>query len=94
MKKAQSILIIILLFIYGVINASEIKISSLKELANYASQSGNVITMPSGIYQLTDYLPIDSMMVRHERKEFPYIIFSGSNNTFNLEGGESDGDTK
>lgn len=80
MKKAQSILIIISLFISGIVNATEIKISSLKALAKYASQNENAITMPPGVYQLTDYLPIDSMIIRHDLKEFTYIVFSGSNN--------------
>lgn len=94
MKKIQSILIIIVLFVSGTLKAEEIKISSLKELANYASQSGNVITMSPGVYQLTDYLPIDSMKVRRTRKQFQYIVFSGSNNTFHLKGVEIELDTK
>lgn len=94
MKKAQSILIIIALFVLGTIKAEEIKIGSLKELANYASQSGNVITMSPGVYRLVDYLPIHSMKMRRTRKQFQYIVFSGSNNTFNLEGVEIEVDTK
>lgn len=88
MKKMQRICIIGLLFIFGTINAAEIKINSLKELANYASKSGNIITMPPGVYQLTDYLPLDSMINRHELKEFQFITFSGNNNVFNLDGVE------
>ena len=76
------------LFISWIFNASEIKISSLKELANYASQSGNVVTMSPGVYQLTDYLPINEMINRRERKEFQFITFSGNNNVFNLGGVE------
>lgn len=94
MKTKQSILIIGLLFISSVISATEIKINSLKELANYASKSGNVVTMSPGVYQLTDYLTIDSMYVRSNRKEYQYITFSGNNNKFNLEGVVLEIDTK
>ena len=94
MKKVRSILIIGSLFTCGFINAEEISIKSLKELADYASQSDNVITMPSGVYPLTDYLTVDSMMMRHDREEFPYIVFSGSSNVFNLEGVEIEVDTE
>ena len=88
MKKLQNIFILGLVFISNFMNADEVKINSVKELADYASQSGNVITMSPGVYQLTDYLSFDSMIKRHERKEFQFITFSGSNNVFNLEGVE------
>ena len=88
MKKLQHIFIIGLLFFSGIINAEEIKINSLKELANYATQSDNVITMAPGVYQLTDYLPVNSMINRRERKEFQFITFGGNNNVFNLDGVE------
>lgn len=94
MKKVKHLCVIGLLFISCIINASEIKINSLKELATYASKSGNVITMSPGVYQLTDYLPIDSMINRHERKEFQFITFSGNNNVFNLDGVELEVDNK
>lgn len=88
MKKVQHIFIIGLLFVSCIVNASEIKINSLKELAKYASKSGNVITMAPGTYQLTDYLSIDSIQERHNLKEFQFITFSGNNNIFNLDGVE------
>lgn len=94
MKKKQYISILALLFVSCIINASEIKINSIKELTAYASQSGNVITMAPGVYQLTDYLSIDSMQIRRDRREFQYITFTGSNNIFNLEGVEIVVDTK
>lgn len=90
----QFVLVTLLISVVSSVNADEVKVSSIKELAEYASQSGNVITMPPGVYQLTDYLSIDSMIVRHERKEFPYIVFSGSNNVFNLDGVEIEVDTE
>ncbi|MEP5338207.1 MAG: hypothetical protein ABJL44_01835 [Algibacter sp.] len=88
MKKIQYICLIGLLFISGNIKAKEIKINSLKELANYASKNDNVITMSPGVYQLTDYLSINAMINRHELKEFQFITFSGNNNVFNLDGVE------
>lgn len=94
MKKRLTILIIGLLFISTALHARDIKINSVRELAEYASKSGNVITMAPGVYQLTDYLSIDSMWARHERKEFSYIAFSGNNNVFHLEGVEIEVDTK
>ena len=88
MKKAQYISIIGLLLISCIVNASEIKINSLKELASYASKSGNVIRMVPGVYKLTDYIPIDSIIKRRERKEFQFITFSGNDNVFHLDGVE------
>ena len=88
MQIVQKIMIFGLVFISSFINSTEVKVNSIKELAEYASQSGNVITMSPGVYQLTDYLSIDSMIKRHERKEFQFITFSGNNNVFNLEGVE------
>ena len=87
-------LTVLLVTVSSIINAEEVNINSLKELVNYASKSGNVVTMSPGIYQLTDYLTIDSMRVRSNRKEYQYITFSGSNNTFNLDGVELVIDTK
>ena len=94
MKKTQSILIIGLVFISGIVNASEININSIKELVNYASKSGNVITMAPGVYPLTDFLTIDSMAIRHDRKQFQFITFSGNNNIFKLDGVELEVDNK
>ncbi|TWU44258.1 hypothetical protein Q31b_17940 [Novipirellula aureliae] len=81
-------LIIGLMFMCGTINAAEVKISSLNELADYASKSGNVITMSPGVYPLEGYLPVDSMRARHDNKQFQFITFSGSNNIFKLDGVE------
>ena len=94
LKMLQFVLLMLLISVVSSVNAEEIKINSVKELAEYASQSGNVITMSPGVYQLTDYLSFDSMIKRHERKEFQFITFSGNNNVFNLEGVEIEVDTK
>jgi parallel beta-helix repeat protein len=94
MKLSQRILIIGLLVISGITNATEVKVNSLKELANYGEKSGNTITMSPGVYPLTDYLTVDSMIARHDRKAFQYITFTGSNNVFNLAGVEIEVDTE
>ncbi|WP_434035595.1 hypothetical protein [Formosa sp. 4Alg 33] len=89
-----------LLYVFGFLffsqfsNAKEIQISSLEELATYASQSGNVITMKPGVYKLANYLTVDSIRVRHDQKKFSYIVFNGSNNVFKLEGVEIEVDTE
>ncbi|MFC1763537.1 hypothetical protein ACFL6U_15845 [Planctomycetota bacterium] len=93
MIKAQRVLWVGLMLISGVINAADVKISSLKELADYASESGNVISMSPGVYALTDYMSMDSMAARHDSKKFQFIAFCGSNNVFKLDGVEIEFDT-
>lgn len=82
----QRILIFSLLICFNYANATKIKISTLNELAHYATKSDNVIIMTPGIYQLSNYLTVDSMSTRHIRNEFQFITFSGSNNVFKLSG--------
>lgn len=94
MKGQSKILMVGLMVIAGTIHAAEVQISSVKELAEYASKSGNQITMTPGVYQLTDFLTLDSMSARHDRKEFQYITFRGSNNIFNLGGVEIEVNTE
>ncbi|WP_207902852.1 hypothetical protein [Mariniflexile fucanivorans] len=50
--------------------------------------------MAPGVYKLTDYLTLDVINARRNSKEFQYIIFSGSNNVFNLNGVEIELDTE
>jgi hypothetical protein len=66
--------------------AETVEIASLRELAEYAAKSGNVVTMRPGVYKLIELLPIESMAERRERKQFQFMTFSGSNNVFNLNG--------
>jgi hypothetical protein len=94
MQISLKILILGLMFISSIIHAAEVKVSSLEELDNYASKSGNVITMSPGVYQLTDYLSIDSMNVRCNHNDFQFITFCGSNNVFNLDGVELEVDNE
>lgn len=60
----------------------------------WATQSGNEITMKSGVYRVNDYLTPERLEVVREnatrfegnRPSMPVLEFSGSNNTFNLQG--------
>ncbi|MDW5290300.1 hypothetical protein [Formosa sp. PL04] len=81
-------------FMSSYLKASNIEISSLSELAKYASQSGNTITMAPGVYKLTDILTPEVLQERRANKLYQYITFSGSNNVFNLEGVEIELDTE
>ncbi|WP_372743948.1 hypothetical protein [Lutibacter sp.] len=89
-----SFFVIGLLFLSCEKSATEIKINSLKELAEYASKSGNIITMEPGVYKLKEYLSVDSMKVRSSKKQFQFLTFSGSNNVFNFKGVEIEVDNK
>ncbi|MGQ1786152.1 MULTISPECIES: hypothetical protein [unclassified Saccharicrinis] len=88
MKTISSLLILGLLTMSNVINASEIKINSLSELARYASDSGNVIIMQPGVYQMEDYLTADIVKNTLPDKvgRYAMIKFSGGNNTFDFTG--------
>ncbi|WP_405607913.1 hypothetical protein [Polaribacter sp. Asnod1-A03] len=94
MKIILRTLLFGLLFVSSITDAKEIKINSLKELAKYAAENGNIITMKPGVYKLTDYLNSDSISIRKNRKMYQYITFSGSNNIFNLKGVEIELDTE
>ena len=69
-------------------DGKKVTINSLEELVSYASECGNTITMSPGVYDLTDYLPAESMAARHSQELFQYVTFSGNNNVFHLEGVE------
>ncbi|ALJ04710.1 hypothetical protein APS56_05985 [Pseudalgibacter alginicilyticus] len=94
MKMIFRICFLGLLCVSQFVEAKDIKISSLKELAKYAAASGNTITMAPGVYKLTDYLTLDSLKTRKDNQDYQYITFSGSNNVFNLEGVEIELDTE
>lgn len=94
MRPNNGLLLLGLYLLCHLTSAQELKISSLKELAKYAAESGNQITMEPGVYRLTDYLNADSIRDRRNRKAYQYITFSGSNNTFNFEGVEIELDTE
>lgn len=67
-------------------DGQSVAISSLAELAKAAEQSGQNVKMQSGVYALTDFIALDSIPARQKRKEWQFIRFSGSNNTFDLSG--------
>ncbi len=64
----------------------DVEIASLDELAEYAAQSGNTVTMKPGVYKLIEYLSPEVMARRRRQRQFQYITFSGDRNTFNLDG--------
>ncbi len=72
----------------------EIRISSLEELAWYAGQDHNVVKLLPGVYRMINFLHEDSIAARLERKQYPYLEFSGSNNEFDLEGVTLEIDTR
>lgn len=74
--------------------AKTITVSSLKELAVYAGQSGHAVKLKPGRYKLTDYLTPDSVAARRQRKAYQYLVFSGSNNQFDLRGVQLEVDTQ
>ncbi len=66
--------------------APAITISSLAELAEHATRDGQTVTMAPGVYRFSDYTPLSAIAGRRERKEFAFLDFSGSGNTFRLDG--------
>ncbi|KJD37268.1 hypothetical protein PW52_02280 [Tamlana sedimentorum] len=96
MKKRQAVIVFGFLLLCNFIHASEIKISSLKELATYAAKSGNTIVMEPGVYQMEDYLT--SEVVKNTKPDkvgrYAMIEFSGSNNVFDFTGVTIEVDTK
>lgn len=68
------------------LQAADMTIASLAELAELAAKSGNRVTLTPGIYKFSDYIPLTAIAGRRERGEFPFLVFSGDNNTFVLDG--------
>lgn len=65
---------------------ASLTISSLAELSQAAAQSGQNVKMLPGLYQLREFIPLESIKTRQKRKEWQFITFSGSGNTFDLTG--------
>ncbi|MFB9052657.1 leucine-rich repeat domain-containing protein [Formosa undariae] len=65
---------------------TEITVSSVADLATAATNSDQIITMEKGIYQMEDYLTplVISNSVPDANGRHSMILFSGSNNTFDL----------
>lgn len=68
--------------------ANVIQVTSLRELSEYASESGNNIKMEPGKYFLNDLRPIERIpaTMPSDFDDWIYIEFSGSNNVFDLTG--------
>ncbi|GEP43161.1 hypothetical protein [Brevifollis gellanilyticus] len=61
-------------------------LSSLAELAQAATRSGQKLKMKPGKYRLTDFIPLASIPERRKQKQWQFITFSGNDNTFDLQG--------
>src|SRR5690606_37404045 len=77
------------LWMSAMVQAEVIEIASLKELAEYAAQSGNTVRMKPGVYRMTDYLTDE--VIAEIRSQVPQtggrppvwmIQFSGNDNHF------------
>ena len=85
---------------------STMTITSMQELAECAAQSGNAVTMKPGVYQMGDLLTEDSIAQRIQeaakrakaadsnRPQASMLIFSGSDNRFDLSGVTIEVDTR
>jgi hypothetical protein len=67
-------------------SAKTVVVTSFEELAESAAKSGQTIRMEPGIYRVIDALPLESMAARREAGNLAFLDFSGSDNTFVLEG--------
>lgn len=63
-----------------------VTVSSLAELAQAATRSGQTVTMKPGVYRLTDLIPLSTIPERRKRQEWPFFVFSGSDNVFQCKG--------
>lgn len=74
------------------LSAASHQISSLAELMELASQNGNEITMTPGTYSVRDYLTPEMLdavgknLGPGKRPPSPILEFSGSDNSYNLDG--------
>ena len=61
-------------------------IASLDELAQAAARNGQKVKMKAGHYRLRDYIPLESIPARRKEKQWQFLTFSGSGNSFDLTG--------
>lgn len=61
-------------------------VSSIGELMSASVESGLTIRMKPGVYPLTDYIPLSSIPERRKRGDFPFLVFAGSNNSYQMDG--------
>ncbi|MGE9266787.1 MAG: hypothetical protein ACQKBY_01720 [Verrucomicrobiales bacterium] len=81
-KYSRQTLVFSLFALVSALPAAEVTVTSLAELAEYASQDGNTVTLAPGTYQLDEFLTEKVCKERREKEEFTLLNFSGSNNTF------------
>ncbi|WP_395750461.1 hypothetical protein [Prosthecobacter sp.] len=75
------------IFIFlALIGTAAADISSLAELAQAATQSGQQVKMKPGTYRLAEFIPAGTIPERRKREQWQFITFSGNDNTFDLEG--------
>jgi hypothetical protein len=65
---------------------ASLTISSLAELAQVATQSDQTVKVKPGLYRLQEFIQTNSIKERQKRKEWQFITFSGSDNTFDFTG--------
>lgn len=94
MNRLSIQLILLMVAIGFRASAETIKVSSLKQLAHYAKQSNITIVMEPGVYKMADYLIADSISSRLIIKNYIYLIFSGNNNKYKLNGVTIEIDTR
>lgn len=85
-SRGITVVVIGMIGMLPVVRAQPIHIASIKDLAAYALKSGNTVRMEPGVYRLIDELPLESMAERRQRRAFQFVLFSGSDNVFDLNG--------
>ncbi len=87
MKKHTILLVISMIVFCSPLSAKEsIKVKTLSEFAKVVAQDNQEIRLAPGTYKMRDYINADSIRSRVARKDYQYLVFSGSNNTINLKG--------
>ena len=61
-----------------------ITVTTLADLAQVATKDGQVVKMKPGLYRLRDFIPLEKIKERQKQKQWQFITFSGSGNTFDF----------
>lgn len=85
--------VLVLLLLVTSVSGASITVSSLEELMEAATRSGNEITLTPGTYRALDYLTPERLAAvgrdvdrsREKRPPVPVLVFSGSNNTYHFD---------
>ncbi len=90
MKKISLLLMVIVAIFLTLSNTlfaeKTTEVKTLEEFAQLVAQDNQDIKLAPGVYKMRDYLNADSIANRVARKDYQYIIFSGSNNTIDMTG--------